>query len=390
MGMMERAAALLGFATRADDAPDAPPAAIMPPRRELVMTADAAVRISTVYRAVEVLAIGVSQLGIDQWRNANRITPSAIIQKPDTTQHRPAFLEYTTVSLALDGNAYWQILRGPNSEPVSLIPLNPNEIRPSTSRETGRTIYHYRGQTLKPGDRSSGDIVHLQKLRMPGRDTGLGPIEAARSELTGAAQAMHYGSEFFETGGVPSGILATDQKLTKEEADRYRDTWEGRDPDTGERDSRGHGVRVLGAGLSYDPMRIKPADLQFLETQQFNTLQIARLFGAPASLMLVSVEGRSMNYSNVEQDWIAFTRFTLMAYLREIESALTSILPHGNSVRFNVDALHRSDTLTRYKAHKVGIEAGFLTIPEVRDIEGLDPLPAIELEPMETPSANHD
>lgn len=125
-------------------------------------------------------------------------------------------------------------------------------------------------------------------------------------------------------------------------------------------------MRVLGAGFKYDALQIKPADLQFLETQQFNTTQIARLFGTPASLMLAVVEGNSQSYSNVEQDWIAFTRFTLMAYLREIEEALSSVIPYGNTVRFNVDALHRSDTLTRYQAHQVGIDAGFLTIPEVR------------------------
>ena len=34
----------------------------------------------------------------------------------------------------------------------------------------------------------------------------------------------------------------------------------------------------------------------------------------------------------------------------------------------------RPDTTTRYAAHKVAIEAGFLTIDEVRAIEGLNPL----------------
>ncbi len=380
MGIIDRAARLFGFAARDAETPDTPPASIMPPRREYHITGDTALRISTVYRAVEVLAIGVSQLGIDQWRGDRRIAPAAIIQKPDTEQWRPAFLEFTTVSLALDGNAYWRILRGPGGiEPVALMPLNPVEVHPSRDLKTGRLRYHWRGQEFAPGDRSGGDIVHLQKLRIPGRDSGLGPIEAARIELTGAVQAMDYSSTWFERGDVPSGLLATDQQLTAEQAREWQKLWEGWDPETGEYKPSGHKTRVLGNGLSYDPLRIKPSDLQFLETQQFNTVQIARLFGTPASLMLATVEGKSNTYSNVEQDWIAFTRFTLMAYLREIESALSSILPHGNHVRFNVDALHRSDTLTRYQAHEVGIRAGFLTIPEVREIEGLDPLTAAQL-----------
>lgn len=382
---MERAAALLGFATRSDETPAGPPAAIMPPRRDYPLTGETAVRISTVYRAVEVIAIGVSQLGLDQWRGDRRIQPSSIIQQPDTEQWRSAFLEYTAVSMALDGNAYWRILRGPSGEPVSLVPLNPVEVHTGRDPKTGRRHYTWRGHKFTPGDRTAGDIVHMQKLRIPGRDTGLGPIEAARAELVGAKQALDYSAGWFESNDVPSGILATDQQLSNEQARDWQRMWEGFNPETGKYEPTGHRVRVLGAGLSYDPLRIKPADLQFLETQMFNTVQIARLFGTPASLMLAVVEGKSNTYSNVEQDWIAFTRFTLMAYLREIESALTSILPHGNTVRFNVDALHRSDTLTRYQAHEVGIRAGFLSIPEVREIEGLDPLDTPHPAPQETP-----
>ncbi len=376
MSMIKRAAALLGFATRSDDAPQGIPPGLMPPPRTLTMGPDSAMRISTVYRAVEVLAVGVSQLGMDQWRGSRRIPAASLIERPDISGHRPAFFEYTTVSLATDGNAYWRVLRAPGGEPISLTPLHPAEVAP-TRKQDGTLKFHYRGREYDPATRGAGDIVHLQKLRVPGRERGLGPIEAARHELIGAMQASDYAAGWFERGDVPSGLLVTDQELSPAQARAYRDMWRGYNAETGKYEPEGVGVRVLGQGLSYDPMMIKPADLQFLETQQFNTTQIARLFGTPASLMLAVVEGNSQSYSNVEQDWIAFTRFTLMSYLREIEEALSGLLPHGNTVRFNVDALQRSDTKTRYEAHEIGIRSGFLTVPEVRAIEGLDPLETV-------------
>ncbi|MFV0315489.1 MAG: phage portal protein [Microthrixaceae bacterium] len=373
MGIIRRTAALLGFAQRSAPASGSTPPALLPPVRDRRLDADLAMTISTVYRAVEVLAVGVSQLGIDQWRGDRRIPAAPLVQQPDPETERPAWLEYTVVSLALDGNAYWRILRRPDGEPVVLQALNPREVGVSRDPKTGQRRYHWRGRDYAPGDRLTGDIRHLQKLRVPGRDRGLGPVEAARTELEGALDARSYAASWFERGDVPSGILSTAQELDRARAEAYRDIWEGKNDD-GTVTPVGHRVRVLGNGLTYSPLQIKPADLQFLETQQFNTTQIARLFGTPASLMLAAVEGNSQTYSNVEQDWIAFTRFTLMAYIREIESALSALIPHGNTVRFNVDALHRSDTKTRYEAHKLGIEAGFLTVPEVRGIEGLDPL----------------
>lgn len=81
-----------------------------------------------------------------------------------------------------------------------------------------------------------------------------------------------------------------------------------------------------------------------------------------------------MTYSNIEQDWIGFVRFTLTKYLRKIEEALTTFTPRGQTVRFQISALLRSDTLTRYQAHQIALSAGFMTLNEVRAIESLPPL----------------
>ena len=90
--------------------------------------------------------------------------------------------------------------------------------------------------------------------------------------------------------------------------------------------------------------------------------------------MLTAIDGNSMTYSNVEQEWLGFVRFGLMSYLRRIEEAFTSITPRGQTVRFNVEALLRSDTKSRYDAHNIALSAGFLTVNEVRKIENLPPI----------------
>ena len=119
---------------------------------------------------------------------------------------------------------------------------------------------------------------------------------------------------------------------------------------------------------------LNPRDAQFIESRNFNTLEIARLFGIPATLMLTATEGSSMTYSNVEQDWLGFVRFTLTKYLRKIEEALTTFTPRGQAVRFQISALLRSDTLSRYQAHQIALTAGFMTLNEIRAIESLPPL----------------
>ena len=214
-------------------------------------------------------------------------------------------------------------------------------------------------------------------MRRPGRLRGLGPIQAAMVELAGAVALRDYASNWFDVAGVPSGTLNTEQMLTPAQIDEWKQRWV---------DTHDGGVRILGQGLKYQTTAITPEEAQFLEARKFSVTEVARLFGIPSSLMLAPVDGTSTTYQNVEQEWIGFLRFTLMAYLREVEEAFTLLLPRTQTVRFNVEALLRTDTKTRYEAHAVALANGFLTITEVRAIEGLpalDPadLPALAKEP---------
>ena len=70
-----------------------------------------------------------------------------------------------------------------------------------------------------------------------------------------------------------------------------------------------------------------------------------------------------------------------MPWISRIEQRLSEYLPRGQYAKFNLDALLRPDTKTRYDAHKIAIDAGFLTVDEVREIEDLDPMePITDLE----------
>ena len=91
--------------------------------------------------------------------------------------------------------------------------------------------------------------------------------------------------------------------------------------------------------------------------------------------MLIGLEGNSQTYANVEQDWIGYTRYGLMALLLPIEEELTSLAPANIEIRFNTDALLRTDTLSRYQAHAIALGGKpFLSQEEVRHIEDRDPI----------------
>lgn len=362
-----------------DSAPDGSPAVFPNRARQATVTTERALSLSTIYRGIQIHATAACQLSIAVERDGEIIATPALVQKPDIDETRSAFIEYTVVSLYVDGNAFWRIIRNTFGQVVNLVALNPHEVtvRVDYDRNNVETItYGWRGLTL-----TRNDVKHLQLLRVPGLRRGLGPIQAAQIEVRGALDARDYGSLWLSDSNMPDGVLTTDQELAPGDPPKYKNVWYGRNPDgTVPEDAPdaalGERLRVLGKGLSYTPLLLKPSDVQFLETQQYSTIQMARLIGAPASIMLVAVEGSSETYSNVEQEWIGYVRFSLMKSLREIEEAFTAILPGKQTARFKIDALLRSDTKTRYEAHGMSLDPdkGWATRDEVRQLEGMTPL----------------
>ncbi|MBX3309705.1 MAG: phage portal protein [Cryobacterium sp.] len=326
------------------------------------MSAGDALSLSMVYRAVQIISVAVMQMSFDAYRANQILEPApAFIRLPDPNSTRSTFLEQTTVSLAVNGNAFWRVTRDNQSRVTALEVLNPLDVEIQHTQSGRVTGYQHFNTVLRPTD-----VQHLALMRVPGQVRGLGPIQAAQSELRGAIDVRDYGSNWFETSGVPSGILSTPQALPPGEDVKTKARWN---------EQTAGGVRVVSNGLTYTPLFLSPKDAQFLESQTFTVTQLARLFGVPSSLMLATVEGNTQTYANVAQDWLGFTRFGLSRYTREIEEAFSSLLPRGTDARFNFEALLRSDTETRFRTHEIGLRAGFITVNEVRAIEKLAPLP---------------
>lgn len=338
---------------------------IIPPPRSATsgVTTNDALSLASVYRSVSILSTAMKQLGIHAYRDEVKVTPTPLwIRQPDAKQTRETWMEATVNSLALSGNAYWLIDRNPRGEVVNLQVLNPFNVIIQTDDYGNPSSYFYNGTTTYALDR----VQHLALMRVPGNVYGLGPIQAAQKELLAAVDTRDYASAWFTDSGVPNGILKSDQMLSPDQASAAKDAW---NLTAGAK----YGVAVLGNGISYQPMYLNPRDAQFIENQGFNVQQVARLFGIPANMLLASVDGNSMTYTNMEQEQMAFIRYTLSQYIVEIESAMSYLSTRGTEVKVNVDSLLRSDTLTRYQAHQIALASGWLTIDEVRHIEDLPP-----------------
>lgn len=365
MSILSRLFPGLGLMARADEVTSG---RILLPARDAITVADddAAIGLIPVYRALQILTTSAGQLPLRAERSGRVITDRvpALVRRPDPDLDRSDWIEQAVLSLALDGNLFLRKTRV-GSETIAARVLPPAEVTIVRDPRTRQISYAYRGEKL-----TREDVVHQTLMRMPGRDRGIGPIQAARREIGGAVDVRDYATNWFHGSGQPSGLLVSKGAKSADEAKAARKAWN----DAAADEDNPTGIRVIGGDTQYLPLTLNPEDAQWLDVRKFTVTDLARLFGIPSALMLVSLDGNSMTYSNVEQEWLAFTRFTLMQYLRKIEEAMTTIAPAGQSVRFDLEVLLRADTTTRYDAYTSAMTAGWLTADEVRALEGMEPL----------------
>lgn len=373
MGFVRRALGLEP-SERRGSTPPVPPSRSSSSR---AVTPDQALGLTGVYRAFQILATAVGGLTMGTYRGENETPANLIVERPDVDRSRRSHIKRTVVCLAGHGEFFWRAYRDPSGRPSVLRVLDPNLVYVGRDGN-GRRFFDYRdpyrvdgfSERLDPvaDHGNSGDILHGRLLEVPGMDHGLGPIQACRLAISGGLDLAGFADEWFNNADVPTGVLSTTQQLNSDDADRYRERWEA---------SQGgrRGVAVLGAGLSYAPILLKPADAQFLESRQFSITDQARMMGIPAPYLLAEVNGSSLTYQNLEQVDQTLLKYTIANYTDAIEDAFSEVLPAGVEARFKPWSFLRSDNATRAEINKTYVDLGVKSREQVAREEGFT-LPA--------------
>jgi HK97 family phage portal protein len=181
--------------------------------------------------------------------------------------------------------------------------------------------------------------------------------------LRSAIDLHNYADNWFKTAAVPTGTLTTTEFLSEDIAKSNKEAFV--------KSQQERSVAVLSSGLKYDSISLNPEEAQFLENQKYITRQIAMMFGVPTMYLGMGIEGQGMTYVNGNEDRTKLFEDGLQQYIVRIQQAITDLLPRGQHAEFNLTEFLRPNVKTRYESYAIGLNNGFLTVPEVREIEGM-------------------
>lgn len=285
---------------------------------------------------------------------------------PNAHQTPFAFFELLMADLCLSGNFFAYISRNTRGEPVALTRLQPGHVLPVSYFDRSEGTIVFFDATLPDASHErfpSRDILHIPGFSRDGIN-GLNPIQYARDALGGAIATADHAARFWNKGGRPSTVLTTKEKVGPDDKKRIREDWTNlyAGPD-------GSQTAVLDQDLKAEFLSHNMKDSQFLETRQFQVVDLARIWGVPPHLIF---DLSRATFSNIEQQSLEFVIFHLGPhYARVAQAATKAFASEGFYFEHVTDALVKGDIKSRMEAYWLERQMGAANANEIRARENL-------------------
>jgi HK97 family phage portal protein len=336
-----------------------------------IVTEHTALQVAAVYGSVGVLSDALSTLPMQLLSstdpaNRKRLPDSPLLEQPYSEISRIDWLVQYTISLALRGNFFGQIIsRDADLFPTQIKPIHPDHAR-VTRNPDGTIRYEFNSV-----DVPIRDVFHIRYLSVSDALLGLNPIDQLRNTIGLARAAEMYGGAFFANSATPSGQILMTDDYDPDEVKAALLAWQASHQGI----NQANLPAIFTGGAKFEPVQITPDQAQFLATRGFSQSEISgMIFRVPPHM--IGIVDRSTSWgTGIEQQELGFARNTLGGYTRRLEEAFSALHPSGQVVRFDFDERLRADKLARYQAYSLGRLGGWLCPDDIRASEDMPPLP---------------
>lgn len=343
---------------------------VIPVKSGVTVTAQSAMRVPAVRRAVSLIAESVATLPFKTYsatKEAAKDHPSYALVHDWANDWTSAeeLREQLTTDALLFGHGFAQVARNGEGRPVYLLRIEPGAVG---------IEYDYFGEPsyrvqLKGGGTKLlpfHDVLHVHA------GGGAGPITHAREAVGLAVAAEQHLAGFFKNGGRPSGVILRPEKLDAESLKKISTSWFN--THSGE---QAGGTAILDEGMTFQEIALKLADAEFSEVRREQVREIARAFNVPPALLY---ETSRATWSNFEQSHRDFITNTIRPWLARWQAAYSHVLlaseEKGNfSIEAVTNDFESADLASRATIYSQFRASGIRSVNEIRALENLPPVP---------------
>lgn len=302
-----------------------------------------------------------------------------LINKVNPTMTKHELFTATQAFKDLDGNAFWYLARDNDGKGdiLEIYPLRPDKVQIVPSKDNPLQVDGYiftqpDGQKIPFAPQ---EILHFKAFNPlgyhPFPHRGMGVVEAAAWAIDTDNEARTWNYNFFKNSARPDGILTTagDSAMSPEEYQRLQEEWNAKHNSS----DNAHKVAVLGGGMTWTEIARSQKDMDFYQQRLFNRDEILSMFRVPKSIIGITDD---VNRANADAAIYVFALRTVKPLMQQIVDTLNEFLvaEFGEDLQLVFESPVAEDRKQSLDEYSQGIANGYLSINEVREAEGLEPV----------------
>lgn len=356
-----------------------------------LITAKQALQVSTVLACVKVIADGCATPKLHVYRElqdgtrerATNIPEYRLLaRRPNEWQTSFEWRRMMTLHAALCGAGLSVKIKGDNRRVTELIPVEPGRW---DVRKTDRYGLRYRcwDEFGQIGDFAPEDVFVLHGMQWNWHEA-MNAVSLARSAV-GLALATEKSQLSLHNDGLrPTGSYTVSGNLSPEQHERL--TAMLRD-----KAKRPHDPFVLDRDAKWTPHTISGVDAQAVEQRRMQVEEICRVYGVFP--LMIGHSDKASTFASSEAFFAAHVKHTLMPWQTAWTQRIDEMLLDGKGplfAEFDNRYLLAGSIKDRAMWARTMAEMGIYTRNEIRDEDGLDPLPGLDdpLTPMNMGGGN--
>jgi HK97 family phage portal protein len=342
----------------------------------------------TVYTCIKILSETISKLPLKAYQEQDGIKKANNHQLYNLLKLRPNpymsssdFWKCVESQRNIHGNSYvWidKVKTGKKAGTIlGLYPLDSSKVKiyidnVGLLKSSNKVWYVFTDNQNNQYKIESVDLLHFKGLTTDGI-AGISPTETLRTSIENAKSSTEFLNNSYKNGMQTKGLIQYVGELNSDAENRFLEKFEQMSNGL----KNANKVSLLPIGYQFTPIALSMVDSQFLENANLTIRQITAAYG----IKLHQVNDlQKSSYASTSEANREFYTDTLLAILNMYEQELTyklfttKELEENYYFKFNPDVILRADIKSRYDAYRVGIQAGFITPNEARELEEKEPM----------------
>lgn len=354
---------------------------------ELEVTGTNSMKEITVYTCIKILSETISKLPLKAYQDSDGIRKATdhylytlLKLRPNPYMSASDFWKCVESQRNIYGNSYvWidRIKTGRKSGTIiGLYPLDSSRMKIYVDdvgllNSSNKIWYVYTDNKGTQSKIESTEILHFKGLTTNGL-AGLSPVDTLKISIENAKCSTAFLNNSYKNGMQTKGIIQYVGQLDSTAENTFKEQFEQMSNGL----KNANKVSLLPIGYQYQPIALSMVDSQFLENANLTIRQLTAAYG----IKLHQVNDlQKSSYASTSEANREFYTDTLLAILNMYEQELvyklytTKEISEGYYFKFNADVILRGDIKARYEAYRTGLQAGFITANEVRQLEEMEP-----------------